>query len=508
MHGSGGPGTRPLNRRRRDAPDEPAPPSPIAAKPPRAHTLGGRHGMPPAEVPADRLQPGIPGVDGFPVKLTYLGHAALMAEAGGRRLLMDPWLEDPGYLGAWWHFPPLAQGLEDLGPVDYVYCSHDHPDHFDPKTLRRLPRSTRFLVPRFTSAVLERRYAELGFTNLIPLEFGRTLELEGGMRVTCYRTDLVWEDSALVVEADGAALFDQNDCKLGDEKLAEIAGRHAIDIAFLPFSGAIQFPTCYTMPEKRKRALCAERRRGHLESLARRVQRLRPRHVVPFAGNFCLPAPDQLWMNEINNINTPGDAVEWLAREVPEAVALQMNPGDTWSPALGLERLRPAPRWEDRLRLVEQLAAQWAPRIEAYRAAERPARATLRTEARAYFARLAAQHAELPGRIDATVIVEVSGPQGDVFTLRYARSGLEIADGAASEWSMRMTVPDTILQQLVDGDVSWDEALISFRLWFDENPEFFNEPFWAMLYSPGPEFMQEYLRFDRPPAPACAGEGA
>lgn len=432
------------------------------------------------------------------MQVTYLGHAALMAEVGGKRLLMDPWLEDPAYMASWWHFPPLALKLADLGRLDYVWCSHDHPDHFDPKTLLQLPKSQRFLVPQFTSRTLERRYAELGFTNLIPLPFGETVELEGGLRVTNYRTDLVWEDSSIVVEDGDTSLFNMNDCKLSEAAMREIGARHGIDIAFLPFSGAIQFPTCYEMSEERKRELCARRRAGHLDAIVERAQALGAKRVVPFAGNFCLPAPDQAWMNEINNINTPDEAVAALAERAPGVEPVQMNPGDRWSVAGGLERLHEPPQWSRRLELIAELSRTAGAECERLRAEEAPARASLGEEFQGYARELAAQHEELPGRIDANVVFDVRGENGGVWTLSYSTGGLEIHDGALEDWDLRMEIPGTILQQLIDGDVIWDEALISFRIRFAENPEFFNEPFWAMLYSPGPEFMREYIEFDRP----------
>lgn len=441
------------------------------------------------------------------MRVTYLGHAALMIEAGGRRLLMDPWLEDPAYLSSWWHYPPLALGVRDLGTIDYVYCSHEHPDHFDPKTLRQLPPETRFLVPQFSSHTLEKQFAELGFENLIPLEFGQRLELDGGMAVTCHRTDLVWEDSALLVEADGTSVFNQNDCKLSDEALKALADKVEIDVAFLPFSGAIQFPTCYEMPDERRRSLCEERRRGHLDAFVQRARLLRPRYAVPFAGNFCLPAAEQLWMNEVNNINTPEEAVDALRRGAPDVRPLQMNPGDRWSPRGGLLRMHPAPDWSRRLEEVRALAERWGPEAERLRAAEPPARPELEADVRRYFTERAELHAELPERIDAVVVLQAEGDHGGTWSLRYDRTGFRIEPGHADDWSMRMQLPTQVLQLLVDGAVCWDEALISFRLSFAENPEFFNEAFWTMLYAPGREFMTEYISLQRPLAHRAVGDG-
>ena len=97
------------------------------------------------------------------MEVTYLGHAAIMVEAGGTRLLMDPWLEDPAYCDSWFHYPPLQLGISDLTPVDFVWCSHEHPDHFDPVAVARFLRhapTTPFISTRAAAETLLRQAPE------------------------------------------------------------------------------------------------------------------------------------------------------------------------------------------------------------------------------------------------------------------------------------------------------------------------------------------------------------
>ena len=83
------------------------------------------------------------------MKVTYIGHACMMMESAGTRILMDPWLTDPTYHGTWWHYPPLEIGVRDLPKLDYLYVSHEHPDHFDPPTLRQLDKDVHVVIPNF-----------------------------------------------------------------------------------------------------------------------------------------------------------------------------------------------------------------------------------------------------------------------------------------------------------------------------------------------------------------------
>jgi L-ascorbate metabolism protein UlaG (beta-lactamase superfamily) len=58
------------------------------------------------------------------MRITHLGHAAVLAETGGVRILIDP-----GNLSEAWH------SLTDL---DAVLVTHQHPDHLDPQNLPAL----------------------------------------------------------------------------------------------------------------------------------------------------------------------------------------------------------------------------------------------------------------------------------------------------------------------------------------------------------------------------------
>ena len=90
------------------------------------------------------------------MQVTYLGHAAILLESGGTRILMDPWLTDPTYHGTWWHYPPLELGVRDLPRIDYLYVSHEHPDHFDPPTLAQLDKDMHVVIANYPAQALPR----------------------------------------------------------------------------------------------------------------------------------------------------------------------------------------------------------------------------------------------------------------------------------------------------------------------------------------------------------------
>jgi len=80
------------------------------------------------------------------MKLVMIGHSTVLIEAGGRRLLTDPYFGlhgNPGYA----RLAPPARSRQDLANVDAVLVSHNHFDHVDRAFLRMLPQTTPVLAP-------------------------------------------------------------------------------------------------------------------------------------------------------------------------------------------------------------------------------------------------------------------------------------------------------------------------------------------------------------------------
>ena len=105
-----------------------------------------------------------PGVK-RPASLSYVGHATVLIELDGVRVLTDPVLRSRiGMLRREALVPPGRAA----GPPDLVLISHIHRDHADLPSLRRLGRSTRLVCPTGTG----RFFARQGFTAVEELSPG------------------------------------------------------------------------------------------------------------------------------------------------------------------------------------------------------------------------------------------------------------------------------------------------------------------------------------------------
>jgi L-ascorbate metabolism protein UlaG (beta-lactamase superfamily) len=109
-------------------------------------------------------------------RVTYVGHATVLIELEGIRLLTDPVLRNRvAHLRR--HGPAPARELR--AGIDAVLISHLHHDHADLPSLRSLDRQTRLLAPPGAGEFLERA----GLVNVSELAAGECASV-AGVRIT------------------------------------------------------------------------------------------------------------------------------------------------------------------------------------------------------------------------------------------------------------------------------------------------------------------------------------
>jgi len=168
-------------------------------------------------------------------RVTYLGHASILLERDGTRLLTDPLLRTS--LMQVLRRRHAIPDLETTG-LGAVLISHVHHDHLDLPTLRRIGRHTPLVVPAGAAAMLERE----GFIDVREVEPGDELEL-GSIRVAVTEAvhDAVRrrapEPPALgyLFGEPGELTYFPGDTALFDG-MSEIAER-GVDLALLPIWG-------------------------------------------------------------------------------------------------------------------------------------------------------------------------------------------------------------------------------------------------------------------------------
>jgi L-ascorbate metabolism protein UlaG (beta-lactamase superfamily) len=170
----------------------------------------------------------VTGADGG-VGLRYIGHATVLIEVDGIRILTDPFLRDR--LGPLERHGPTPDAAE-IGPVDVVLISHGHPDHFDRRSLEALEGNPAVVLPRGLGAAVKRW---LG-CEVIELRAGELREVRGisieAVRAKHWITPVAPRAQPLgYLVGDGSAVWFAGDTARYPEMIA-LRGR--VDVALLP----------------------------------------------------------------------------------------------------------------------------------------------------------------------------------------------------------------------------------------------------------------------------------
>lgn len=149
-----------------------------------AHTLLGRRGFwagweeVPTDTPPRR-------VTGDSMRVTFVNHATVLVQADDLNVLTDPvWskrVSPVRWLGPKRHRPPGIR-FADLPPIDLVVVSHDHYDHMDLPTLRRLAAA---FHPRIVTGLGNAGYlAKHGVPGAEEVDWWQGVPVAPGVRLT------------------------------------------------------------------------------------------------------------------------------------------------------------------------------------------------------------------------------------------------------------------------------------------------------------------------------------
>jgi L-ascorbate metabolism protein UlaG (beta-lactamase superfamily) len=119
------------------------------------------------------------------MRVTWINHATALLQMDGLNILTDPiWSErcSPVSFAGPKRVRPPGIRFEDLPPIDVVLISHDHYDHMDAPTLRRLQAAfrPRFVVGLGNAKLLER----WGISGVDELDWWQGFPLSPDVRLT------------------------------------------------------------------------------------------------------------------------------------------------------------------------------------------------------------------------------------------------------------------------------------------------------------------------------------
>ena len=213
------------------------------------------------------------------MRITYIGHATLLIEVQGRRILTDPNFDPAlGRFLARVSEPGIA--LNALPKLDAILVTHAHADHLSFRSLDQLPRD----IPLYAPPAVAKWLARLGYKHAVPVAPGETAEVHGlsihaelathqGSR---YGVDRWRKDTNMyLVDTGSKSCFFAGDTALTEDTAMLVrthlhARGRRLDVALLPIGHAPWWKTGF--------------RKGHLTSAdaLELFGRMDARYLIPY----------------------------------------------------------------------------------------------------------------------------------------------------------------------------------------------------------------------------------
>ena len=277
------------------------------------------------------------------MELEFLKSASVIVKENNKTLLVDPWLVDGEYYGAWYHYPKFNFKNFLKRKIDYIYLSHIHPDHMSRETLKKLDKKITILIHKYAKPFLKFNLEKLGFKNIIELKHGEKFNLEKNFYIQIYAADdcnpsLCQKffkchfsaeklgsqqiDTISLVSNGRKNILNVNDCPL--ELSAGVTDKimkdvKQVDLLLTGYSGAGPFPQCFPHYSKEKKInLMKNKKEKFINQAYNYINTVKPKYYMPFAGTFFLGS-NLYNLNEFRGVPTRYEAINSLNKKIKKS---------------------------------------------------------------------------------------------------------------------------------------------------------------------------------------------
>ena len=100
-------------------------------------------------------------------EIRFINHACLVIKMDELTFATDPWIYGSAFCNGWWLAQPSpSDAFEVLNKCDFIYISHNHPDHLHPESLQRIRKDMPILTANFHSGSVNKYLHKLEFMNI------------------------------------------------------------------------------------------------------------------------------------------------------------------------------------------------------------------------------------------------------------------------------------------------------------------------------------------------------
>jgi len=255
----------------------------------------------------------------------WINHAGFLLECGSVSLVCDPWLSGTAFNGGWRLMSDSVFGPDDFSRVTHIWFSHQHPDHFAPSDLRRIPAQTRARITVLYHPTIDKKVVRfcksLGFKAQIELTDRDWYPLDEDVALKCG----VWfdRDSWLAIRTPQGTILNANDCVIDSRTLARQIVRKTGPVRLLLTQ--FSYADYQGDPQDVERQVASAR--DKLERIMAQADVFDPEMIVPFASYMFWCKPENFHLNfEMNRASKVAQFIEERLRRTP----IVLYPGERW----------------------------------------------------------------------------------------------------------------------------------------------------------------------------------
>ena len=235
--------------------------------------------------------------------IKFINHASILISNSNKSILTDPWYAGSSFDDGW---KLLYENNQDkiiniLKNVDYIWYSHEHPDHFSIKFLNDYEnilkdRQIKFIFQKTRDKRVVSFLKAKGF-EYKELDNNEIYIIDDKFSLKIQKSDFY--DSALILSLDGKKIFNLNDCPIKTEEQLKNFKKKYGDCDFL----FTQFSYAAWKGGKKNLNWRIDAAKEKIETLKNQSNILNAKFTIPFASFIKFSDRYNFYLND--SINSP-----------------------------------------------------------------------------------------------------------------------------------------------------------------------------------------------------------
>ena len=260
------------------------------------------------------------------MKIKFVNHSSFIIEHEGISIISDPWLEGKVFNNGWDLISKTRLSYEDFKDINFIWFSHEHPDHFYPPNLKKIPEAYKKNITVLFQHTIDNRVAnycrKAGFKDVIELYNGQYYKLADNFEITCeYFNE---GDSWSCFKVGGLTVLNTNDCGIVNQKEADYFKNKfpQVDILLTQFSYAYWVGNVEDVVFRQK---CAEEK---LQWMKFQCDNFKPKVTIPIASYIYFCHEENFYLND--SVNTAESTYHYLKAHTATTPVILYN-GDEYT---------------------------------------------------------------------------------------------------------------------------------------------------------------------------------